>query len=67
MKDKLLKGIFLEEGQLRVLAQQRAQQIRDYLIQEGQVQGNQVFLVEVAMNPMTEEEMVHSPLALTAN
>jgi hypothetical protein len=67
MKDKLLKGIFLEEGQLRVLAQQRAQQIRDYLIQEGQVQGNQVFLVEVAMNPMTEEEMVHSPLALTAH
>jgi hypothetical protein len=67
MQAKLLKGIFLEEGQLRVLAQQRAQQIRDYLIQEGNVQGNQVFLVEVAMNPMTEEGLVHSPLALTAN
>jgi len=67
MKDKLLSGIFLKEGQLRVLAQQRAQQIRDYLIQEGKVQGNQVFLVEVAMNPSTEEGMVHSPLALTAN
>jgi hypothetical protein len=67
MKAKLLKGIFLEEGQLRVLAQQRAQQIRDYLIREGKIQGNQVFLVEVAMNPMTEEGMVQSPLALTAN
>jgi len=67
MKAKLLEGIFLDEGQLRVLAQQRAQRIRDYLIQEGKVQGNQVFLVEVAMNPMAEEGMVKSPLALTAN
>jgi len=67
MKAKLLEGIFLDEGQLRVLAQQRAQRIRDYLIQEGKVQDNQVFLVEVAMNPMTEEGMVRSPLALTAN
>jgi hypothetical protein len=67
MKAELLEGIFLDEGQLRVLAQQRAQRIRDYLIQEGKVQSNQVFLVEVAMNPMTEEGMVRSPLALTAN
>jgi outer membrane protein OmpA-like peptidoglycan-associated protein len=66
MKAKLLEGISLDEGQLRVLAQERAQQIRDYLIQKGNVQGNQVFLVEVAMNPMTEEGMVQSPLALTA-
>jgi hypothetical protein len=66
MKAKLLEGIFLDEGQLRVLAQERAQQIRDYLIQKGHVQGNQVFLVEVAMNPLTEGGMVQSPLALTA-
>jgi hypothetical protein len=56
----------LEEGQLRMLAQQRAQIIRDYLIQEGKVSSNQVFLVEVAMNPMTEEGMIRNPLALTA-
>ena len=67
MKAKLLEGIFLDEGQLRVLAQQRAQHIRDYLIQEGKVQDNQVFLVEVVMDPKTEEGLVHSPLALTAN
>lgn len=67
MKAKLLEGVFLDAGQLRVLAQQRAQQIRDYLIQEGKVQGNQVFLVEVSMNPVAEEGMVQSPLALTAN
>ena len=66
MKARLLDGIFLEEGQLRMLAQQRAQIIRDYLIQEGKVSSNQVFLVEVAMNPMTEEGMIRNPLALTA-
>jgi len=67
MKAKLLEGIFLDKGQLRALAQQRAQHIRDYLIQEGKVQDNQVFLVEVVMDPKTEEGLVHSPLALTAN
>ena len=66
MKAKLLEGIFLDEGQLRALAQQRAQHIRDYLLQEGKVPNNQVFLVEVAMDPTTEEALVHSPLALTA-
>jgi uncharacterized protein DUF748 len=67
MKSKLLEGIIVDEGQLRVLAQQRAQKIRESLVQEGKVQNNQVFLVEVVMDPTTEEGMVHSPLALTAN
>jgi len=67
MKAKLLEGIIVDEGQLRVLAQQRAQQIRDYLIQEGKVPSNQVFLVEVALNPTSEEGMVRNPLALAAN
>ena len=67
MKAKLLEGIFLDEGQLRVLAQQRAQQIREFLIQEGKVPSNQVFLVEVDLNPTSDEGMVRSPLALAAN
>jgi uncharacterized membrane protein len=66
MKAKLLEGIIVDEGQLRVLAQQRAQQIRESLIQEGKVPSNQVFLVEVALNPMTKEGMVRSLLTLTA-
>ena len=67
MKAKLLEGIVVGEGQLRVLAQERAQQIREFLIQEGKVPSNQVFLVEVALNPTSEEGMVRSPLALAAN
>ncbi|MEX0830545.1 MAG: DUF748 domain-containing protein, partial [Nitrospirales bacterium] len=46
-KAKLLDEVRIDEGQLRVLAQQRAQQIRKYVIQEAQVSNNQVFLVEV--------------------
>ena len=67
IKAKLLEGMTVSEGELRVLAQQRAQQIREFLIQEGQVPSNQVFLVEVALNPVSEEEMVRIPLALNAN
>ena len=67
MKAKLLEDVVVDEGQLRALAQQRAQQIREYLIQEGKVPSNQVFLVEVIMTPVTEEGTVQSPLALNAN
>ncbi len=67
IKAKLLEEIVVDDGQLRVLAQQRAQRIRDFLIQEGKVPSNQVFLVEVALNPVAEENMVRSPLAIAAN
>ncbi len=67
MKEKLLEGPMVNEGELRVLAQQRAQHIREFLIQEGKVPSNQVFLVEVALNPVSEEGMVRIPLALNAN
>ena len=65
MKTKLLDAIVVDEGQIRVLAQQRAQHIREYLMQEGIVAPNQVFLVEVMFSPTVEEDMVQSPLALT--
>ena len=67
IKAKLLEGFVVDEGQLRGMAQQRAQHIRDFLIQEGKVSSNQVFLVEVALEPVTEQDMVRSPLALAAN
>ncbi len=67
IKSKLLEGLVVDDGQLRVLAQQRAQRIRDYLIQVGKVPNNQVFEVEVVMDPVTEGGQVRSPLALSAN
>ncbi len=67
MKAKLLDGLVVDEGQLRVLAQERAQHIRDYLLQEGKVPNNQVFLVEPLLSPVTENAQVRSPLALNVN
>ena len=67
MKAKLIEAIRVEDGQLRLLAQQRAQGIQEYLIQEGKVPGDHVFLVEPNLSPVTGEGTVRSPLSLTAN
>jgi hypothetical protein len=67
MQAKLLETIQVEDEQLRSLAQQRAQGIREYLIQEVQVPGDRVFLVESILSPVTGEGTVRSPLSLTAN
>ena len=67
MQAKLLETIQVEDEQLRSLAQQRAQVIREYLIQEVQVPGDRVFLVEPNLSPVTGEGTVRSPLSLTAN
>ncbi len=67
MRSKLLESIKVEDEQLRRLAQQRGQGIREFLIQEGKVSGDRVFLLEPNLSPVTEEQTVRSPLALAAN
>ncbi len=67
MKDALLKDIPVDESQLRLLAQQRAQHIQDFLIQKAQVPNDRIFLVEVTLEPEVEQDLVRSPLALGVN
>ncbi len=67
MKEALLKDIPVDEGQLRFLAQQRAQHIQDFLIQKAEIPNDRVFLVEVLLTPEVEQDLVRSPLALGAN
>ncbi len=67
MRSQLLESIKVEDEQLRLLAQQRAQGIREFLIQERKVSGDRVFLLEPNLSPVTEEQTVRSPLALAAN
>lgn len=67
MQAKLVEAIQVEDEQLRLLAQERAQAIRDYLIQEGKVSGDRVFVVEPNLSPVSGEGIVRSPLSLTAN
>jgi flagellar motor protein MotB len=66
MQSKLVETIQVKDEQLRLLANERAQAIRDYLIQEGKVSGDRVFLVEPNLDPETGEETIRSPLSLTA-
>ena len=66
MKKKLLETIQVEEAELRSLAQGRAKKIRDYLIQQGRIPEDRVFLIEVNLNAEIGEESVRSPLTLTA-
>lgn len=67
LKAKLIDSMNIEESQLRLLAQQRAQNIRHYLIQDLQFPADRVFLVESNFSPVTEEETVRNPLTLAAN
>lgn len=67
MQAELLEAIQVEDGQLRLLAQERAKNIREYLIQEGKVSGNRVFFVELNLSPVMGEGMVRSSLSLEAN
>ncbi len=67
MQSKLVEAIQVEDEQLRLLAQERAQAVRDYLIQEGKVSGDRVFVVEPNLSPVSGEGIVRSPLSLTAN
>jgi len=67
MRAKLMETIQEEESQLRLLAQQRGQHIRDYLIQNAHVPGDRIFLVEPNLSPVTKEKNVRSPLAVAAN
>ena len=67
MKAALVKDMKVDDGQLRLLAQQRAQHVRDYLIQQASFPSDRIFLVEVSLSPVVENDLVRSPMALAAN
>jgi uncharacterized protein involved in outer membrane biogenesis len=46
MKTRLLQAITIEEGALRLLAQHRAERIREWLTQQGQIEEARVFMLE---------------------
>jgi hypothetical protein len=66
MESKLIEAIQVEDEALRLLAQERAQAIREYLIQESKVPGDRLFVVEQDVSPATGEGIVRSPLSLMA-
>ncbi len=49
MKSRLLDTMVVEERALRLLAQERAERIREWLIQSGEIGEARIFLVEAAL------------------
>ena len=66
MKNQLLDSINVSESEVRLLAQHRAQAIRDHLIQQGKIPEERVFLIEVQLNADADQDRVRSPLSLAA-
>jgi hypothetical protein len=65
MKQWLVAAILVDESELRTLARQRAEQVRDQLIQGGKLAEERVFLLEIDLT-VSGNEQVRSPLTITA-
>jgi hypothetical protein len=65
MKQRLVAAILVDESELRTLARQRAEQVRDQLIQGGKLAEERVFLLEIDLT-VSGNEQVRSPLTITA-
>jgi hypothetical protein len=65
MKQRLVAAILVDESELRALARQRAEQVRDQLIEGGKLAEERVFLLETDLT-VSGNEQVRSPLTITA-
>ena len=65
MKQQLALTIPIEEPELRALARQRAEQVRDELIEVGKLSEERVFLMETDPTASGNEQ-VRSRLTITA-
>ena len=65
MKQRLAVAIPVDESELGALARQRAEQVRDHLIEVGQLTEERVFLLETDPTASGNEQ-VRSLLTITA-
>jgi hypothetical protein len=65
MKQQLVASLLVDETDLRLLAQQRAEQMRGQLAGDGKLADERVFLTEVDLTA-SDHEKVRSRLNLTA-
>lgn len=65
MKQRLAEAIPVDEPELRALARERAEQVRDQLIEGGRLAGERVFLQETDQTASGNEQ-VRSRLTITA-
>lgn len=66
MRQRLLESIQITEDELRLLAQNRARSIRDFLVNQQNIAEERVFLVEADLTPEPVDDTVPTNLTLTA-
>ena len=66
MKQRLLEDIEIIEAQIRLLAQERGKAIKVYLVEEGQILPENIFLLDVEEQTESDSPQVRSQMALTA-
>ena len=65
MKQRLAVAIPVDDSELRALARQRAELVRDQLIEGGKLAEERVFLLETDLT-VSGNQQVRSPLTITA-
>ncbi|GJQ60616.1 MAG: DUF748 domain-containing protein [Candidatus Scalindua sp. AMX11] len=64
-KRHLINKILIDDATLRTLAQERAKQIKNHLIEKG-VPDEQIFILDVEINESKNDESIHTALSLSA-
>jgi len=67
LKERLLETVEVDEGEIRLLGQQRAKQIQDHLITHGGIAPERIFLLDVKIDATATDGVVSSNLGLTAS
>ena len=66
MRRQLLETIQITEDELRLLAQERARSIRDYLVNQEKISEERIFLVEANLASESDGDTIITNLTLTA-
>ena len=66
LKARLLGEITVDDSEIRLLGQHRAKQIQDYLVTQGGIPPERIFLLDVKVDVKAANGIVASDLSLTA-
>lgn len=66
LKEELLHAFPVEDSELRLLAQERANQIQQFLINEAGIPADRVFVLDAKLTGRAQNDTVASQLGLTA-
>ncbi|MBC2694722.1 MAG: DUF748 domain-containing protein [Desulfobacteraceae bacterium] len=64
-KQRLIEKMAVDETSLRRLAQERAKQIKDHLILKGEIPNEQVFMVEIKIDHVSDADTIGTNLTLS--